>query len=239
MRGLLVLAKTIFFLSVVLHIYSSFQKNILPPKSEIKEELFKEPVQKLTQTGSFDITRKGIKYTIVSKYSYELYGLVVSYFNADTWWNIYHEKWKDNINKKDICVIWGDNIRTEAYRKMKFSSTSFEAHYSTRDAQAWGDFRSEALSNNHLLSDDNEIGKQIMKVERGDQIFMRGYLAEYSHSNNSFKRGTSITRADSGAYACETVFVVDSMPITGAKKVFIVEVMMTCIYSLQSYSLLE
>ena len=70
-------------------------------------------------------------------------------------------------------------------------------------------FRSQALSNNHLLSDDAKVDKTIKEVTLGDQILMRGYLAEYSHSNNSFKRGTSITRDDTGAYACETVFVAD------------------------------
>jgi hypothetical protein len=38
---------------------------------------------------------------------------------------------------------------------------------------------------------------------------LRGYLAEYSHSNRDFHRGTSTHRTDTGNGACETIYVED------------------------------
>jgi len=65
------------------------------------------------------------------------------------------------------------------------------------------------LSNNHVLTDDPYVAKQLHAVRIGDQIRLRGYLAEYSHNHNGqpFRRGTSTVRNDTGNGACETVFV--------------------------------
>ena len=62
------------------------------------------------------------------------------------------------------------------------------------------------LSNNHLISDDDFIRRQTRKIQIGDQIRVRGYLASYSNPGGG-RRGTSTTRTDTGDGACETVFV--------------------------------
>jgi len=48
-----------------------------------------------------------------------------------------------------------------------------------------------------------------METSVGDQIYFKGYLAEYAHSNRTFTRGTSTSRTDTGNGACETVYVED------------------------------
>ena len=62
------------------------------------------------------------------------------------------------------------------------------------------------LSNNHLISADDLIRRQVRKISVGDQIRVRGYLASYSNEGGG-KRGTSTTRLDTGDGACETLFV--------------------------------
>jgi hypothetical protein len=64
----------------------------------------------------------------------------------------------------------------------------------------------EQLSNNHLISDDENIRGMVKDIRIGDQIRVRGYLASYS-SEQGGKRGTSTTRTDTGDGACETLFV--------------------------------
>ena len=67
-----------------------------------------------------------------------------------------------------------------------------------------------ALSNNHLLADRPAIAAKLRDVRIGDQVRIRGMLAEYSHNHGfAFKRGTSLTRDDTGNGACETIFVQD------------------------------
>ena len=64
------------------------------------------------------------------------------------------------------------------------------------------------LSNNHLLSNDKVIRDKIKDISVGDQIYIKGWLSEYASEGGS-KRGTSITREDSGNGACETIFVTE------------------------------
>lgn len=202
----------ILLISVVLLVASYFLKDQLPEKSEIDEKLYQEPKQEETDVMPFEKKVDGITYTIKPLYSYELYGLVVSYHHSSNWWDYYHKEWNDFINLKDICVVWGDNIDSEVYKHMKFKSGSWtcyaEFKYGT-DQGIWSKFANNKLSNNHLLSSNGEASKKIIEAETGDQIHFRGYLAEYSHSDEQFKRSSSISRDDRGNHSCETVYVTD------------------------------
>jgi hypothetical protein len=202
--------KTVLLICVILWGLAIFQKDKLPDKEDILKDLYQPPTQTQTTKRPFEIEKQGITYTIKPLYSYRLYGLVVSYFDASTWWDIYHHAdWRDFINIKDICVIWGANLDPAIYKKMKFWSMNFSCNCQTKDDDAWHRFSNAALSNNHLLVDDRQIAALIKAVGKGDQIYLAGYLAEYSHSGQEFKRGSSTTREDSGGHACETVYVTD------------------------------
>ena len=67
----------------------------------------------------------------------------------------------------------------------------------------------DQLSNNHVLIDDELIKTKLMSSEPGDQIWLKGYLAEYSNPANGFHRSTSTNRTDTGNGACETIYVTD------------------------------
>ncbi len=204
--------KTIFLISIVLLVVSYFQKEKLPDKNLVLNKLYIAPVQTMTEERSFEIEKNGTIYKIVPLYDYELSGLVVSYNNSNNWADYYHERWKDYINVKDLCVVWGDNIKEEAYKYYDFTSGSWTCYARSKDGvkqEQWSKFRGNSLSNNHLLSDNEEINRKIMNTEKGDQIYLKGYLVEYSIKGGTFRRGTSITRDDDGNGACETIFVTD------------------------------
>lgn len=202
----------ILLISVIVFITSYFFKDQLPEKDEIDQRLFQEPRQEGTNKESFEKEAEGVVYTIKPLANYELHGLVVTYHDSNSWWDYYHKEWSDYINKKDVCVIWNKNIDTEVYNQMKFESGSwtcyFEGKYGANE-DLKSKFSYSHLSNNHLLADNDEISNKIMEAKTGDQIYFKGYLAEYSHNNGQFMRGTSITRSDKGNRACETVYVTD------------------------------
>ena len=64
----------------------------------------------------------------------------------------------------------------------------------------------EQLSNNHLISDNEILRRNIEEASVGDQIRIKGWLASYG-SMGGPTRGTSTTRTDAGNGACETIFV--------------------------------
>jgi hypothetical protein len=204
--------KIVFAAGLFLLAVSYFQKEKFPDKNLILDKLYIAPVQTETKEKPFEIEKKGITYKIVPVYNYELSGLVVSYNNSDNWYDYYHEQWKDYINVKDICVVWGENIKTDAYKSFDFTSGSWTCYADSKPGisqEQWSSFKGNNLSNNHLLADNEEINKKIMDADIGDQIHLKGYLSEYSVKNGTFKRGTSTTRDDNGNGACETIYVTD------------------------------
>ncbi len=122
---------------------------------------------------------------------------------------MYHEQWGDYLNLKDLCVVWGDNISTEVYRDMRFSNGSFTCYYKWPNQEVGSRFNPNQLFNNHLISNDSELNSTIMAVRRGDQVRLKGYLAEYSRMGSSSHRSTSTSCTDSGNGACETIWVED------------------------------
>lgn len=204
------LLRLTLLISIGLFAISYLLKDNLPDGGDILEELLQHPVQREVDMAPFEIEAGEIVYTITPLYTYELYGMVVSHHNCGTWWDIYHhDQWKDFINVKDLCVIWGNNLQTEVYKDMRFTSDSWTCTYYWPNHEVGSRFDYTRLSNNHLLSHDESVTKALLKTESGDQIYLRGYLAEYSHSNMDFLRGTSTNRTDTGNGACETIYVED------------------------------
>lgn len=208
------------------------KKDGFPDKAGILEDLYTPPRQARVSMDPFDVEAEGMVYTIQPLYSYELYGMVVSYHYCGTWWDTYHhDLWKDFINIKDLCVVWGDNIDTEVYKEMDFSSNSWTCNYRWPNAHVGSKFCKTCLSNNHILSEDKQINRKLMDTEIGDQIYMSGYLAEYSHSDGAFTRGTSTTRTDTGNGACETIYIEDYDILKKANPLW------RSLYSLSGYGL--
>ena len=183
----------------------------LPEPGLLVTELLEEPEQVKVRETPFESSVGGVTYRIEPLFSYELQGLVVSKHDSDTWWDYLHHEWNDHLNVVDLCVIWGNNAKSGAYRDIEFSSGQFTCNFQASSAAAFAAFDMTAISNNHLLTDDPLIAKKMRSVRIGDQVRFRGWLAEYSHNHNGqgFRRGTSTVRNDTGNGACETIYVKD------------------------------
>ena len=140
---------------------------------------------------------------------YDIRGLVVSEHDSRAFTDMAHERWKDNLNVKDVCLVWGRNVTTGVIKKMKFRNRDFTCYYSYPDAATGALFTENGLSNNHLLAGDDNMARKVRSVRRGDQIRVRGWLASYERPGTPFRRGTSTTREDRGNGACETVYVTE------------------------------
>ncbi len=207
------IGKWLMLAGLILLLTALWKKTDLPEPATLKAELLEEPIQRAVSKPTQQVTVGEIAYEIRPLYKYDLYGMVVSKHNADTWWDFLHKEWKDQLNITDLCVVWGNNVKSGAYRDIDFSSGQFTCNFKTSSNEAWAAFDTAAISNNHLLTADTGLASKMRKVRIGDQIHFSGHLAEYSHNHGfPFKRGTSTVRTDSGNGACETVYV-DSFEI--------------------------
>ncbi len=202
------LFKWTFLCGLLISLFCYLYKDRLPAPTYYDSFSLDKPIQTPTSEVPFSVSAKEQQYIIEPQFAYELYGVIVSYHDADSILDIWHhDKWKDYINLRDLCVIWDDNVRNGVYLDMKFSNDSWTCWAYWPNQEIKNRFDMTALSNNHLLVDDVEVKKALMSAEPGDYIHFKGMLASYRNPANHFSRGTSTTRTDTGNGACETVYL--------------------------------
>lgn len=195
----------LFFASLFALLVTFWNRDALPENIAAVPDIFTDPIQKPISTSPIEIEANKVNYKIEPLYEYEIAGLVVSFQHHNGKFGL-HNLWNDHLNMADFCLLWGNNINKTDLSKLDFWNGQFTCNVKTSDSQVWTNFSMRDISNNHLLTADNSIRKQLKNVRIGDQIRLRGYLASYSN-NQGFNRGTSTTREDTGNGACETIYL--------------------------------
>jgi hypothetical protein len=208
--GLRKLARAVLPLAAAAFVASLFLRYRLPDPSAAVESLLQDPVQ--SEDGvpePFDVSRKNVTYTVTPLAAYELWGLVVSYHHSASFIDISHKQWNDFLNTKDICVIWGRNIETGVYKRMRFSNRDFTCYYRYPDRETGELFTESALSNNHLLPADPLVAGTVLRARTGDQVHFKGWLVSYGIKGTPYARRSSLSRNDRGNGACEVVYITE------------------------------
>jgi hypothetical protein len=175
-------------------------KGSLVDRDEIVPGLLRDPVQVRTQAPAFSFQYKGKSCLVRPVTTYELWGLVVSHNNIESFADLYHDS--TSVDTKDLCVIWGRNLERDDYQEVSFSSGAFTCYFRY---PAGVRFSGRAGSNNHLIADDALVRDQIGNVRVGDQIHLQGMLVNYQMDDwRGFWRESSLVRSDDG---CEVVYV--------------------------------
>ncbi|MGR8940925.1 MAG: hypothetical protein ACU83P_04970 [Gammaproteobacteria bacterium] len=197
-----------FWLSALALAWVYFYKDRLPEPSYYDFAALQEPLQEPISESLFTTRVNEQHYTITPKFAYQLDGVVVSLHDADQLNDIWHHKrWQDFLNLRDLCVIWGENVQSGVYHRMKFHNDTWTCWASWPDTETGNLFKMNALANNHLLADKEAVKNALMAAEPGDHIRLRGMLVEYANASNGFHRGTSTIREDTGNGACETIYL--------------------------------
>jgi hypothetical protein len=207
------------FYAIYIVLAAWVQTRSLPEPQEIDAALLDEPIQAPgTDRENFEFAYRGKDYVVRPKADYELWGLVVSKNNIGAWYNYYHDE--NSVNLKDVCVVWGENIRNGAYRddKISFKSGEWTCYYQW-SGQLSSVFYPDKMSNNHLLSDSVAVQDAIRGINVGDQIHLKGALVDYAEKGTEWFRTSSLTRKDSGNGACE-VFLIDRIDILKQNKLY-------------------
>lgn len=202
------LTRRLLVVSLLVLAVAALYRDRLPPPSWYRLSALTEPAQRPTGKEPFTVRLNQEQYRVEPQFSYELQGVVVSYHDADAFGDIWHHRrWRDFLNIRDLCVVWGDNVASGVYQAMEFKNDSWTCWAYWPDRETGARFHRNQLSNNHLLADRPDVQDALMSARPGDHIQLKGYLATYSNPANGFRRGTSTTREDTGNGACETVYV--------------------------------
>lgn len=212
--------RILFVASVIGFIFLSFFRPPLPPKDSVLKEVVNfEPIQKALSQEEETIKMGNYDYKLKILYSYDIWGLVVSKYNANNWLDITHKQDPGNI--EDVCVVWGKNIADGAYQKVTYKSGEYTCYYSWKGSAP--EFYGTYLANNHLIPKDSKVTSLIRRAAIGDQVHIKGYLVDYSVLKNGqeiFTRRTSTTRNDTGNGACEIIYVTDFEILKGTNIIY-------------------
>jgi len=198
-----------FLIIFIVFVVTFFTRNNLRGVNEIMPDLLREPRQ--TQVyGQKEITfiRDGYKYHLMPICDYEISALVVGkmdyrFFSIDR---------LDSVFPIDLCLIWGNNVAGKVYRNSAVSFSQ-DCRWCWANWSAGVKFNLSEISNNHLLINDRQIMRKAKDILRGDQIVIKGELvnviAEAIGKEGGSTRtwNSSVSRTDSGAGACEVIYV--------------------------------
>jgi hypothetical protein len=199
------LNKWVLIASALTLVVAFWNRNDLPGAIDFHPQLTREPRQRPLDQAPMTVPYAGVEYRVEPLFSYELYGLVVSYRQHDGESSM-HRWSNDHLNMADVCVVWSDTAVSPTLPELDFWNGIFTCNVQTRDSVAWANFKMNQLSNNHLISADPFIRDRVADVRIGDQIRVKGSLVRYGAVGGGL-RGTSTTRDDTGDGACETILV--------------------------------
>ena len=185
---------------------SYYKKGVLPAASELRPEVLQAPRQTKTSVAPFQLTYRGQSYSVQPVAQYEISGVLVSHNSPAGFGDIYHDE--NSVDLRDVCLVWGENVKSGAYLRGQYWSESFTCNWKFRDAVSYGHFQSNEISNNHLLASDARVQQEIRSLHIGDQVELKGLLVNYAPLNNPERvRSSSLVREDQGNGACEVMFV--------------------------------
>jgi hypothetical protein len=197
--------------SLIIYLLLLFVKPKLSDLPQIQKPVMdNNPTQNALNISPIQTVYGKYTYDITPLYSYEIYGIVVSEYSSHNWLDLTHKK--DPANTRDLCLVWGENVKSGAYQKVKYSHGEFTCYYSYR-LNIDPPFNGFYFSNNHLIPKNEDIERKIGGINIGDQVRISGYLANYKitdeNGRESTSRNTSITRNDARNGACEIIYVTE------------------------------
>lgn len=203
-------AKWTLWLCAIGWIATTFLMTRLPPGAYIRQDLLNQPTQIPLTQESFNFNYKNHSIQVQPVAGYTLWGLVVSHNDPGAWYAFDLSHDEASPNTRDVCLLWGDNLKQNDYRDIKFHSDDNFCLYSYgADVQH---FNEDEISNNHLITDNDDIRRRIASLHIGDQVFIKGMLVNYKEPSAAWQgqmRNTSTVRTDRGNGACEIIFVQD------------------------------
>ena len=209
MNTLILASKRAFIAGVVLWVLCLLMLGRLPDSADIKPELLQPPEQQQVSQPEFRFEYKNEKIRVAPMATYRIAGLIVSHNDPDKWYrfDITHDE--KSLNTRDLCIIWGSNLHENMFKRVSFHNDDWSCTWSYgKDVTHFNDTE---ISNNHLITANDEIRARINALNVGDQVVMTGRLVSYAEArwNSGQMRQTSMRRDDKGNGACEIILVED------------------------------
>lgn len=208
MKTLLNYGRQATHISLAGWVISLIMMSRLPDAIAIRPPLFEQPIQAPSQASAFHFYYKDQDIKVIPKLEYEISGLIVSHNDPQKWYrfDITHDDL--SLNTRDICLAWGRNLKQNDYKRISFYNSDYMCEWDYDDDDV-DFFNAEEVSNNRLITANDDIRKQINALNVGDQITLKGKLVSYREERwpGAQMLHSSNRRNDTGPSASEIILV--------------------------------
>lgn len=105
----------------------------------------------------------------------------------------------------DLALAWGELSDSRVLADIRFSQHTRFLHYRFDTPPVAPERITNQTANVHVIPADATVERRLKAVRRGEVVTLEGWLVNASRSGRSWN--TSLTRTDTGAGACEIMFV--------------------------------
>jgi len=207
-----IINKILFSALIIILAATFFTRENYRGVDEIDPTLLSDPIQtEVADRQVIKFVKDEYEYELTPLYQYTISGLVVHKLDY-TFFSIYK---RDSVFPLDLCMIWGENTKSKVYQS-KSVQFSQDARFCFYRWQGKITFDHTAFSNNHLVLNNAALEKKMKKISTGDQVEIKGKLVNIKATNlgeagtfdpEVFEWNSSTDREDTGAGACETIYV--------------------------------
>lgn len=173
--------------------------SVIPHEGTAFPNALKEPVQDAPARTAFAETHGSRSYRITPRAAYDVAARVAATER-------YRSGSSGSILPWDFVLTWGAVTQEPAWSRISFTQTGRFYLWSTHDASLDLSYIGSHTANTHLIPGSSRVASALARVRRGDIVRLEGDLVDID-GPDGFVWKTSLTRLDTGAGACETLYV--------------------------------
>ena len=185
---------------------------------DLSKDIIPNPTQKNIEKETFSIQKNGLTITFTKLASYDITGKVEGIKDYSTnvlsnFLSLNASDFTNYISPRDLALSWGeialeknsDSIIADQYIFNNTRTVLFTYH-SNLISKYGKEYITTHVSNNHIITLNNELKNELMKITQLDVVRIIGYLVDVKCNNGWSWGPSSMVRNDTG---CEIILAED------------------------------
>ncbi len=143
----------------------------------------------------------GMTWTIQPRASYQI--------AARVWGNKRYHDWQSGMAPRDLALGWGDMSDPSVDEWIHWRQSNRWYHYDWNNGAYSRNYITGHSANVHIIPATDNLDKVLRQVEKNDLVYLEGYLVDLQVRDDGRVGhvNTSLSREDTGAGACELLYV--------------------------------
>lgn len=143
----------------------------------------------------------GMTWTIQPQASYQIAARVLG--------NKRYYDWQSNVVPRDLALAWGDMSDPSVDEWIHWRQSGRWYHYDWNSGAYSRSYITGHSANVHIIPATDNLDKALRQVEKDDLVYLEGYLVDLQvrDGDRVGHVNTSLSREDTGAGACEVLYV--------------------------------